>query len=100
MKHSQKSFFTALFDFSFEEFVTIRIVKVLFALAILGSAAAALTFVIFAFQAGGVLAGLASLVVAPLFFLIYVLMSRVGLEVIMVLFRIAENTAEDEKPSS
>ena len=96
MKGSQimegKGFFSSLFDLSFTEFVTTRIIKVLFVLCIIGSGLAALGILIGSFRtgAGGVIIGL---IVAAITFLLSVLASRIWLEVIIVLFRIAENTA-------
>lgn len=86
-----KGFFASLFDLSFTEFVTTRIIKVLYVLAIILAAIASLAMLIGGFSrgAGGAIMGL---ILAPLLFLLYVIMARVWLEVIIVLFRIAENT--------
>jgi hypothetical protein len=86
-------FFSALFDFSFSTFVTTRIIKVLYILSIVLAGLAALgLFFSLAFQGvGGVIGGI---IVAPLLFLFYVILARVWMEIIIVLFRIAENTFE------
>lgn len=88
-----KGFFGSLFDLSFTEFVTTRIIKVLFVLCIIGSGLAALGILIGSFKtgAGGVVVGL---IVAAVTFLLSVLASRIWLEVIIVLFRISENTTQ------
>lgn len=86
-----KGFFGGLFDLSFTEFVTTRVIKVLYVLAILLSAIGALGLLIGGIARGGGTAFVA-IILSPVAFLLYVLMARIWLEVIIVLFRIAENT--------
>jgi hypothetical protein len=87
-----KSFFGGLFDLSFKEFVTIRVIKVLYVLAIILAAIAAIGFIVSGFAAGGA-EGVIMLVLSPLIFFLYVLAARVWLEIIVVIFRIADNTS-------
>lgn len=87
----QKGLFGSLFDLSFTEFVTTRVIKVLFVLAILLSAIGASAMLLGGIARGGGAAFL-SIIIAPCAFFLYVLMARIWLEVIIVLFRIAENT--------
>ena len=54
---------------------------------------AALIFIIVGFRLSGFL-GVLALLVSPLFFLLYVAASRVWLEVMVVVFRIAEHTGK------
>lgn len=88
-----QGFFTTLFDFSFSEFIVPKIVKILFGLGILGAAIMSLVIIVNGFNAG-VLAGLLMIILSPVFFVIGVILARVYLEVIMVLFRIADNTTK------
>ncbi len=88
-----KGFFASLFDLSFSEFVTIRIIKVLFVLAIILSGIFAVGILV-AGLAGGAGKGVLALIAAPIVFFLYVLGARIWLEVIIVLFRIAENTGK------
>jgi len=88
-----KGFFGSLFDLSFKEFVTIRIIKVLFVLAIIASGIGALALFIGGIAGGGARAFI-SIILAPIVFFLYVLLARIWLEVIIVLFRIAENTGK------
>jgi hypothetical protein len=88
----QKGFFGSLFDLSFTEFVTTRIIKFLYVLGIIGAAIAAISFIIGGMSSDSGAAGVLSLVFAPLLFILYVMGIRVWLEVIIVVFRIAENT--------
>jgi hypothetical protein len=88
-----KSFLGALFDFSFTEFVTTRIIKVLFGIAIFLSAVVTIFYIAGSF-ASSVPLGILILILSPIIFLIYVILARVWLEVIIVLFRIAEHVGE------
>ena len=84
---SEPSFFSALFDVSFSNFVTNRIIKVLYILALIGVTIGALVFLVTGLTQGGG-AALLALIVAPLYFLLGLIYIRVLLEVIIVLFRI------------
>jgi len=88
-----KGFFGSLFDLSFTEFVTTRIIKVLFVLAIIGSGIGALVVLIGGIAGGGAEAFIA-IILAPIVFFLYVVLARIWLEVIIALFRIAENTGK------
>lgn len=89
---AKKGFFGSLFDLSFTEFVTTRIIHVLYIFAIVVAGLGALGIIGsgFASRSGAGIVG--ALILAPLMFLFWVLLARVWLEVIIVAFRIAENT--------
>jgi hypothetical protein len=80
-----------MFDLSFTEFITPRIIKGIFILAVTVSAIGALILVVAGFNEGFG-SGVASIVGAGILFVLYVLMSRVYLEFVIAVFRIAENT--------
>ena len=82
----------SLFDLSFTDFVTTRIIKFLFILAIIFSGIEALAVVIAGFASGSTAVGILTLLLSPVIFFLGVLMARVWLELIIVVFRIAENT--------
>ncbi len=90
----EKSFFQALFDFSFSSYVTPKIIKFVYALSIAGAG----LFLLMMLSAGllargmGPAEGLIVLVVAPLAAFLIVLYSRIMLELVMVLFKISEDT--------
>ena len=88
----EKGFFPALFDFSFSSMVTVKIVKLLYILALAFSAIYALVFVLVGFADSAAL-GLVFLILSPGIFLIFAILSRVYLELIIVLFKIADNTS-------
>ena len=77
------------FDLSFTEFITIRIIKFLFILGIIFAAIGTLLLIVTGFS-NGIGAGILSLVLSPLIFLVYVLLARIWCEMIIVIFRIAE----------
>jgi Zn-dependent protease with chaperone function len=84
------SFFQALFDTSFREFITTRIIKVLYVLGMVLAGLGALGILIGGLSQGG--AGVASIIIAPLAFILWVISLRVWLELVIVIFRIADNT--------
>jgi len=86
-----KGFFGMLFDLSFSEFVTIRVIKILFILAIICAGIISVSILVAGFAAGG-LAALGALIFAPIVFLLGVIISRIWLEIVIVMFRIEENT--------
>lgn len=86
-----KSFFTVLLDFSFSEFITPRIIGILYALVIFFSAITALGMIVGSFSRG-FLPGILGALIVPIGLLFYVVLIRVGLEGFIVAFRTADNT--------
>ena len=87
----KKNFFAVLFDLNFTEFLAPKLIKLLFILGICGAVLATFGFIVGGFS-GGPLGGLLVLVLSPLFFLLMVMAIRVWLELIMLGFKIANNT--------
>lgn len=81
-----------LFDLSFSEFVTTRVIKILFILGVVGAAIGSLMFIVAGFS-DGFFKGLLFLILSPLVFLLWTLGARIWCELIIVAFRIAENTS-------
>ncbi|OLT29074.1 hypothetical protein BJF83_00005 [Nocardiopsis sp. CNR-923] len=90
---SGKGFFGALFDFSFRDFVTPKIIKVLFILWLTLIVLFTLIAVVGSFVSMGEepFLGIVMLFSSLLIGAIYVLLSRVGLEILIVVFRISED---------
>jgi len=90
----QKGLVGTLFDLSFSSFITTKIIRVLYAIGIVlaGLLALGTLFSGFAGDGGGA-AILLGVILAPVVFFIAVLAVRVYMEVIIVLFKIAENTS-------
>ena len=81
------SFYKALFDTSFSDFIIPKIVSLLYIIGMILSGVAALALVVYAFTQsiwGGVLA----LLFSPLYFLISVITIRFYFEIIVILFKI------------
>ncbi|GAA4918343.1 DUF4282 domain-containing protein [Streptomonospora salina] len=89
------NFVTALFDFEFRSFVTTRITKVLFVLGLVLIAISTLSGIVGSFDliSHNALAGLLALLGALVGGAVSVLLTRVVLEVLIVLFRISEHLA-------
>ncbi|MEW6357718.1 MAG: DUF4282 domain-containing protein [Planctomycetota bacterium] len=90
MAEEEKGFFGALFDLSFSSFVTTRLIKVLYILVIVAAGLSVLG-ILGGSVARGPVGILIGIVVAPVVFILSVLWGRVWLELIIVMFRIAEN---------
>ncbi len=93
MQTEPRGFLEALFDFSFTSLVTTRIVRIVYLLSVVLAGAWSVLFLLAGLARGGG-AGLVSLVLATLGFLVAVTYTRVLLEVLMVIFRIHEHVAE------
>ena len=85
--------FNALFDFGFKKFITLSVIKILY---ILGMGVIALVWLgalIVGFTQGiGVALGV--LIVGPLIACLYLIFFRIWLELVVVIFRIGENTSK------
>lgn len=85
-----KGFLGALFDFSFKELITTKVIKLVYILGIGVAALGSIVMLVAGLLQGG--AGAASIIVAPLMFLLWVIGLRIWLELVMVIFKIADNT--------
>jgi len=88
-----KGFFKRLFDFSFSEFITTDLIKLLYGLAMVMAGVWILGFITAGFGTHPAV-GLLFLIVSPLLFVLFVIFARVCLELIIVTFQIAENTKD------
>ena len=84
-------FLGALFDFGFTSFVTPRIIKVLYALLMIGAVVTALTFTIIVFKVNATFGIVTLLFGDPLVILIVMAFYRIILEFFVVAFRVAED---------
>jgi hypothetical protein len=82
----------ALFDLSFTRFLTVSVIKVIYLLGILMLCIIWLMVVIAGFSQG-FLPGIGAIIVASIIWVIQLLFLRVWLELIVVIFRIGENTS-------
>jgi hypothetical protein len=86
-----RSILAALFDFSFTTFASKRLIPLLYGLAVVVGAIYAAGALWVAIRDGGGVA-LGALIMVPLVYVIFVVYARVFLEVLVAVFRIAENT--------
>ncbi|HHS12810.1 MAG TPA: DUF4282 domain-containing protein [bacterium] len=82
-----------LLDLSFTEFITIRVIKFLYIIGVIIAAIATIGLIAGGFTAGAG-RGILFLLLSPIVFILYVLLARIWCEIIIVLFRIAENTSK------
>jgi len=92
-----KGFIGALFDLPFTTFITTKIIKVLYIIAIVFAGLYALASLGYGYAAGGVIGMVVGLVISPIVFLVGVILARVYMEVVMVIFRGVELLAEVAK---
>jgi hypothetical protein len=85
-----KGFFGALFDFSFNSFVTPKIVKIVYVLATIGLALVYLLLVLSAFSRGAG-SGIIVLVIGAIAFFIYLALIRMTLEFYYAIIRMSED---------
>jgi hypothetical protein len=81
----------ALFDFSFSTFVTGRIVKIVYVLAMVGLGLGLLAWLASAFVTGSLVFILFALVAGPIGFLVYLCFIRMTLELFLAITRMSED---------
>ena len=89
-----KEFVASLFDFSFGDFVTPRVIGVLYGILVVLAGIGAIALVISMFMMHRGLGVLALLILGPLYFFLSVLGYRVMLELVMAIFRIKQQLDE------
>lgn len=88
---SSKGFLASLFDVGFNSFVTPKVVKAVYVLVMVLTALWELALAIAAFRLNTVLGIIALFILCPIFFVVYLALWRIVLELVMVIFRIAED---------
>jgi hypothetical protein len=87
-------FLHPLIDFSFHRSITVKMMKFLYILSILGAGLMAFFLILLGFETSLGFGLFALLMGAPVVFLLTVIFSRVFLEMILVVFRIADRKAD------
>jgi len=91
------SFIGGIFDFSFTTFITTRVIKVLYALYLVGLVLlilGGLGTAVMMMVNNQIVLGLVYIILMPFFAFVYLLVGRMWHELIIVTFRISENVAE------
>jgi Domain of unknown function (DUF4282) len=86
-----KKFFASLFDTRFMTFLTPKVIRVLYILSMIGATLGALGIAVVFFEINAGLGVIALVIIAPLYWLFAVLVSRIYLELIQIIFTIAED---------
>ncbi len=89
--HKPLNFFDLL-DLNFTRFITVQLVKVIYVIGLALIAIVAMAMIITGFK-NGIVMGIGALLLAPVIVALWVLGLRVYLELIVALFRIAQNTS-------
>jgi hypothetical protein len=89
-------FLRALFDFSFHQLITSKIVRFLYGLSILSAGLAAFLLVMVGFNVSRLFGIFALFIGAPMIFLLTVIYSRIFLEMILVILRMGDHMANIE----
>lgn len=88
---SQLGFIASLFDFRFNSFVTPRVVRIVYVIAMIMIGLSALGFLLFAFKVSALFGIISLCILCPLYFLLSVALWRIALELIMIIFRIGDD---------
>ncbi|HRU39740.1 MAG TPA: DUF4282 domain-containing protein [Candidatus Goldiibacteriota bacterium] len=91
VKEGAKTFLGSLFDFSFSDFITTKLIKFLFGAGIVLGAIFGVISIIGAFMQAAT-AGIISLIVTPIVYFLGIIILRIWLELVIILFKIEENT--------
>jgi hypothetical protein len=86
-----KGFFASLWDFSFTEFITIRTIRILYGILIALTGIVVLYFIVIGFRTSAAM-GILYIILSPFAFFLFVILLRIWLEIVIVIFRIEENT--------
>jgi hypothetical protein len=84
-------------DFSFQKFVTPKLVRIIYALSLVAALLSGITWMFSGFKDGSITHGLFTLVTGPVAFFVYVLCARVAMELILAIFAIAEGIKKLEE---
>lgn len=88
----KKNFVQTLFDFSFDSLITPRIISVIYGVAMFFTGIGTLIFVWNALEEN-FLMGIGSLILAPIVFFLGLVLARIYCELVIALFKVAENTS-------
>ena len=87
----EKNFFKRLFDFSFSEFITLDIIKIVYIILLIFAGLFTLGAIIAGFTSHWA-AGVLALIFSPVIFGLLAIIYRIWCEIILILFRIEMNT--------
>lgn len=86
-----KGFLRSLYDFGFTSLITMRIIKFVYALLVISYSIVAVILLLVGLASGKPAGILLAIIFVPIFYLIYLIMLRIWMEVIVVFFKIGED---------
>lgn len=89
-----KGLLGSLYDFNFSSFIATKIIKFVYALLVIVYSIGALVAFIFGIASGKPGTILFSLIFVPLLYLVYLIMTRIWMEILFVIFRIGEDVRQ------
>jgi hypothetical protein len=84
-------FVASLFDMKFRNLITLRVIEFLYWLILIVATLSALGSLVAGLFSGGPLRIILTLILTPLFYLLEIVFARVGLEILLVIFRMADD---------
>lgn len=91
MEKEVKGFFEAIFDFSFSDFVTTKLIRFIYGAAIFLGGLFGIASIIGGFSRD-IISGIIALILASVLYTLGIVVLRIWLELVMVIFKIEENT--------
>ena len=86
-----KGLLKSLFDFQFTSLITIRIIRFVYALMVILYTVGAVFFFIASLASGSAVGILSAFIVLPLAYLVYLILTRIWMEILIVVFRIGDD---------
>ena len=86
-----KGFFAGLFDFGFTSFITLKFLRLIYGVLVVLILLAGVVAFLGSISQGGIYI-LVAIVIVPIVTLIYLVLTRVSMEMVALFFRIGENT--------
>lgn len=89
----EKGFFGSLFDYSFSSLITERVIRIAYVIITMVVTIGAVGFILGFASRGGVDVGI-GIVGGAIFWLLYLIVARISLELVMVIFRIGDDVRQ------
>lgn len=91
--NQRKSFFDAMFDLSFNNYIAVKAIGVIYAIFV-GLMSLGLVFGLITAISQGFGSAIGALIGFPIFWLVYVILVRIGFESMVASIKTSENTAQ------
>ncbi len=88
------SFIKSLYDFKFESFVAMKVLRLVYKLIVILYSLGAVAYLLIALATGKPLLIILGIILIPLGYIIYLALARVSFELMMVVFRIGSDVHE------